>query len=120
MSQILGEGTHVPVVAPRGLDEILATFGDIFDYIGPDHTLDSRWQTEFLDRTTLPFPMVLSWNRTRTVHQITCHKLLAGVFADAFAQIRARACKTRSPALADAFHSARNAPALSFQHTPGE
>jgi hypothetical protein len=88
MSQILGEGTRVPVVAPRGLDEILATFGDIFDYIGPDHTLDSRWQTEFLDRTTLPFPMVLSWNRTRTVHQITCHKLLAGVFADAFAQIQ--------------------------------
>jgi hypothetical protein len=61
MSQILGEGTRVPVVAPRGLDEILATFGDIFDYIRSDHTLDPRWQTGFLDRAALPVPMVLSW-----------------------------------------------------------
>jgi hypothetical protein len=61
MSQILGEGTRVPVVAPRGLDEIVATFGDIFEYIHPDHSLDPRWQTDFLERTALPFPMVLSW-----------------------------------------------------------
>jgi hypothetical protein len=88
MSQILGEGTRVPVVAPRGLDEIVATFGDIFDYIHPDHSLDPRWQTDFLERTALPFPMVLSWDRTRTVHQITCHKVLSGIFADVFLQIQ--------------------------------
>ena len=88
MSQILGEGTRMPVPQPHGLDEILATFGDIFDYIHPGQTLDPRWQTDFLGRTTLPFPMVLSWDHTRTVHQITCHEILAGVFADVFAQIR--------------------------------
>ena|SRR6266404_1244833 len=66
MSQILGEGTRVPVPQPHGLYEILGTFGDIFDYIHPDHTLDPRWQTDFLESTTLPFPMVLS--RDRNAH----------------------------------------------------
>ncbi len=119
MSQILGEGTRVPVPQPHGLYEILGTFGDIFDYIHPDHTLDPRWQTDFLESTTLPFPMVLSRDRTRTVHQITCHKVLSGIVADVY-KFRVRVCKTKSPASAAAFHSARNEPAPSFQHTPGE
>jgi hypothetical protein len=88
MSQILGEGTRVPVPQPRGLDEIVAAFGDTFDYIGPDQTLDPSWQSDFPGRATLPFSMVLSWDRTRAVHQITCHKLLAGVLADEFAEIQ--------------------------------
>jgi hypothetical protein len=88
MSQILGEGTRVPVVSPHGLDEIVATFGDIFEYIHPDHTLNPRWQTDFLARATLPFPIVLSWDHTRAVSQFTCHKILTGIFADVFAQIQ--------------------------------
>jgi hypothetical protein len=88
MSQILGEGTRMPVPQPHGLDEILATFGDIFDYIHPDHTLDPRWHTDFLDRAPLPFSMALSWDRTRTVSQFTCHKILTGIFADVFIQIQ--------------------------------
>ena len=48
MSQILGEGQSVFIVSPHGLDQIRATFGDIFAYFHPDHTLDPRWQTDFL------------------------------------------------------------------------
>jgi hypothetical protein len=76
------------LVPPRGLDQILATFGDIFAYIATDHTLDPRWQNDFLERITLPFPMTLSWDRGRSVSQITCHKLLADLFEDVFTEIQ--------------------------------
>ena len=46
MSQILGEGTGVSIVAPHGLQEIRATFGDIFQCVLPDHTLDPRWEND--------------------------------------------------------------------------
>jgi hypothetical protein len=73
---------------PHGLEQILVTFGDIFDYIGPDHKPSSRWQTEFLERIPLPFPIALSWDKTRQVNQITCHKRLASIFAEVFSNIQ--------------------------------
>jgi hypothetical protein len=69
---------------PRGLDEVISTFGDIFAYVGLDHMLDPRWQNEFLDRVALPFPLPLSWDISRTVRQFTCHKLLVPIFAQVF------------------------------------
>jgi hypothetical protein len=115
MSQILGGGTRVPVPQPHGLDEILAIFGDIFEYIGPDHTLDSRWQAEHLDRAALPFPMVLSWDRTRNVNQITCHKILAGIFADVFAQIQSAGLQNKITSFGGcfSFRPQRTGPKLS-------
>jgi hypothetical protein len=65
MPPILGEPTRVSL-APHGLDQIRATFGDIFQYILSDHTLDPRWQSEFLTRVQL---------------QVTCHKLIADAFS---------------------------------------
>jgi hypothetical protein len=60
----------------------------IFAYVLPDHTLDPRWQTDFLQRITLPFPMTLSWDRSRSVSQITCHKRLCSIFAEVFSSIQ--------------------------------
>ena len=77
------------LVPPNGLDQILATFGDIFDYIGPDHTLNPRWQNEFLQRIALPFPLPLSWDMSRRINQMTCHKRLADVFTATFTAIQA-------------------------------
>ena len=60
--------TNSPAISlapPHGLDQIIATFGDIFAYIIADHTLDPRWQSEFLDRIALPFPMTLSWDHSQ-------------------------------------------------------
>ncbi len=76
------------LVPPHGLDQILATFGDIFAYIGPDHTLNPRWQGEFLRHIALPFPLALSWDMARRVTQITCQKRLAEVFTATFAAIQ--------------------------------
>ena len=80
MPPILGEPTRVSL-APHGLDQIRATFGDIFQYILSDHTLDPRWQSEFLTRVQLPFSLPLSWDKSRIVHQVTCHKLIADAFS---------------------------------------
>src|SRR5438874_1088163 len=76
------------LVPPHGLDQVLATFGDIFDYVGPDHTLNPRWQIDFLQRIALPFPLALSWDKSRRVNQITCHKRLSEIFTTAFLVIQ--------------------------------
>ena len=92
MSQSLGAGTTASgsgtLVLPHGLDQIVATFGDIFDYIAEDHTLDPRWQTDMLQTVPLPFAIPLSWDKSRSVQRITCHKLLAGRCAGVFASIQ--------------------------------
>jgi hypothetical protein len=86
MSQIL-EVPAVSIKPPHGLNEILATFGDIFSYVRSDHTLDPRWQVEQLIAMALPFPLALSWDPSRQVRRMTCHKLLQPVFEDVFQTI---------------------------------
>jgi hypothetical protein len=87
MPHIPGEGIGVSIAPPHGLDQIIGEFGDIFAYILADHTLDSRWETKFLDRIVLPFPMCLSWDKSRSVNQISCHKLTAAVFTGVLTKI---------------------------------
>src|SRR5579864_376079 len=87
MPETSASPTRVPIIPPHGLDEIRATFGDIFHYILSDHTLDPRWQTEFLTRIELPFQLPLSWDKSRLVGQMTCHRLVAPIFTDVFAQL---------------------------------
>jgi hypothetical protein len=76
------------LACPHGLDHIRATFGDTFQYVLPDHTLDPRWQDDFLVRITLPFPLPFSWDKSGTVTQMTCHQLMTGIFADVFERLR--------------------------------
>lgn len=74
MSQQMGTGaaSSVRVLAPpHRLDELVATFGDIFDYRHEDHTLNPIWQTDFLTTVPLPFPLTLSWDISRQVHTCT-------------------------------------------------
>jgi len=87
MSQLLGERTCVSIAPPHGLEQICASFGDIFKYIRSDHTLDVSWQTEFLTRIALPFTIPLSWDKSRAVSQIICHNLVADPFTTAFDEI---------------------------------
>jgi hypothetical protein len=83
-----GEASPATLVPPHGLDEVCATFGDIFGYIAKDHTLEAGWQSDFLARITLPFPLVVSWDHSQSVTAITCHKLLTKPFADVFDRIQ--------------------------------
>jgi D-alanyl-D-alanine carboxypeptidase len=88
MSDLSGEASPAALIPPHGVDEICATFGDIFQHITKDHTLDAGWQSGFLARMTLPFPLKVSWDHSQTVNAITCHKLLANVFAGVFDRLQ--------------------------------
>ena len=77
------------LTTPNGLEEILAAFGNIYEYIRTDGSLDPKWQTEFLARIALPFPLSLSWDQAIRVKQMTCHKLLTEVFSDLFRRVQA-------------------------------
>ncbi len=110
----------VLLACPEGLDQIRATFGDIFKYVLPDHTLDPRWQADFLALVALPFPLPLSWDKSRTVTEMTCHKLMASIFTGVFGRLQSTGCSKRSPASADASHFVRSALAPSCRRTPGE
>ncbi len=75
------------IAAPDGLEQIIATFGDIQKYVLRDGTLDPRWQTEFLALVALPFPLMLSFDHSKTITHFRCHTLLVGIFSDVFAKI---------------------------------
>ena len=72
---------------PNGMNQLVARFGDILAYIGEDHTLDPRWNSEMLSTLFLPFPLTLAWDRSRLVTRITCHKILQPVFHQCFENI---------------------------------
>ena len=88
MTYFSGEASPAALAAPHGLDEICATFGDIFGYIAKDHTLGVGWQADFLARITLPFPLTISWDHSQSVSAMTCHKLLVSVFTGVFDRLQ--------------------------------
>ena len=73
---------------PHGIEQIIATFGDIFAYLRTNHSLDPRWETDVLAEIALPFPIPLSWDRSHQVGRIRCHKLLQSIFRDVFDAIQ--------------------------------
>lgn len=75
---------------PHGLNAVLAEFGDIYAYLRDDGSLDPRWETDQLSRAPLPFPIPLSWDRTKQATSLYCHRKLAPVLADVFREIRRR------------------------------
>jgi hypothetical protein len=82
--------TEPALGAPHGLDEIMSVFGDIREYIGNDGQLEARWQLDFLERVALPFPLRLSWDPSRTITRMTCHRRMTHVFASALGRIQER------------------------------
>src|SRR5262249_32669048 len=85
------------------LEQIMQTFGDIYEYIRADGTLDPRWYTDFLVRAPLQFALRLAWDRATSVSQITCHKLLAEQFSQVFAEIRTGGLEDRVSTLGGCF-----------------
>jgi LysM repeat protein len=75
------------ITPPHGLDQIVAVFGDIFDYIGPDGVLDPQWESDYLAKVELPFSIRLSWDQTKVVKNLYCHKELIEIFPAVFADI---------------------------------
>jgi D-alanyl-D-alanine carboxypeptidase len=80
--------TEPLLVAPRGLEQITSSFGDIYEYIAKDGQLDARWPADFLQQMLLPFPLRLSWDLSRTITRMICHRRLTSVFGAAFGSIQ--------------------------------
>ena len=75
-------------LAPHGLEQIITDFGNIYDYLRDDGTLDPRWETDQLGRARIPFSLPLSWDQTKLAKSIYCHKKLIPVFTDVFAALK--------------------------------
>ncbi len=78
---------------PSGLPAILDTFGNIFEFIREDGSLDPRWEKTQLGRTPLPFPIAVSWDLSQTVKAVQCHLRLIDTLAAVFKTIDERGLK---------------------------
>ena len=76
------------LATPNGFEGVLATFGKIYDFIRDDGNLNPRWESKFLTRAPLPFSIPLSWDRSKKVSRLYCHKKLKTVFPAVFAEIQ--------------------------------
>lgn len=83
------------IAPPNGLDNILQTFGNIFDYLRDDGTLDQRWESDQLIRTSLPYAMPLSWDLTKRVANLYTHRKLKDLFPAVFREIELRGLKSQ-------------------------
>lgn len=96
-SPLAANGAPEPasLARPNGLDEILTTFGDIYQYIGEDGTLNPGWEAQFLTQTKLPFAIPLAWDKSKRVSRLQCHSKLRDIFPAAFSEIQKRGLESR-------------------------
>jgi len=83
------------LVAPAGLEQIIAAFGNIYDYLQSDGSLDPRWESDQLGRAPLPFSLPLSWDQTKMAKSVYCHKKLIPVFTDVFTAVQGEGLESR-------------------------
>jgi len=70
---------------PQGYQQILDCFGNIYDFFDEDGGFDeSAWCAEMMTTAKLPFPVALSWDHSRQIHKVRCHKKMAGIIQDVF------------------------------------
>jgi hypothetical protein len=72
---------------PAGLQNVLASFGSIYDFIRNDGTIDPRWEAQKIVRVELPFAIPLDWDPSKSASGIRCHALLAPLFTEVFRRI---------------------------------
>ena len=77
-----------PFAPPKGLPEIISTFGDISIFIKSDGTLSQPEMNNLLTTMELPYPMIYAYDSTITIKHITCHKKIAPIFMEVFNQIK--------------------------------
>jgi hypothetical protein len=79
-----------PANTPRCIEDLRRDFGDPLPLILPDGMIDSAWARSILATIDLPFPIPLSWDRTRSATRLRCHRKAASIFRDAFAKLKER------------------------------
>jgi hypothetical protein len=91
------------LVAPHGLGEIVATFGDIRNYVRPGGSLDPRWQADYLASVQLPFSLPLSWDLSKSVSRMTCHRRMVEIFASVFGLVQAGGLQSKTSSFGGCF-----------------
>lgn len=86
---------NISLATPNGLEEILATFGDIYQFITEDGRLDPHWESNHLGRVPLPFPIPLSWDPSHSITKLYCHKKLIEIFSEVFLRIEKKGLKNK-------------------------
>lgn len=96
MTELAVAGIPSPQLQPpQGLQQILTTFGDINNYVQPDGSLEPEWWTDYLSQAQVPFPLVLSFDHSRSVTHFSCHKLMVGVFENVFSEIQSQGLQSQ-------------------------
>jgi hypothetical protein len=88
-------GCSAKISPPNGLDGILMVFGNIYKYIQSDGTIAPSWESDYLARCRLPFPLKLAMDHSREVTAIYCHKKLIEVLPELFSDIRDKGLQDR-------------------------
>lgn len=83
------------LVPPHGLDEIIATFGNVQRFIRRDGSLFVGWEVENMVHVEIPFPLVLAWDTSKSITRFSCHKKLADIFAAVFQELLTSGLHTR-------------------------
>lgn len=76
--------TQKGLYRPHGLSEIFREFGDIRAYIRTDGTISPDWERLYLSSAVLPAPLPLSWEPTRRISTVRCHRRLVLRFEAVF------------------------------------
>lgn len=97
-AELLGRSEPISVaehdlVCPDGYKQIITTFGDVRSYVDSDGTLKPAWESDYMSRARLPFGIPLSWDKTKKVKRLYCHKELIDIFEDLFANIERKRLK---------------------------
>ena len=80
---------QTPLAQPQGYQQILDTFGNIYDFFDEDGCFDEKaWCDEMLATAKLPFPVALSCDHSRQIRKVRCHKNMVTIIADAFYAIQ--------------------------------
>lgn len=69
---------------PYELDEIILTFGDIFDFIDLNGSVKPSWADGRMGFASIPFEIPLSYYAGVRVNKIYCHKKLISIFTQVF------------------------------------
>ncbi len=98
--ELMGQSEPLPemgseLVSPHGYTNIISTFGDVRSFVKIDGTLGTAWSANHMGRAKLPFSIPLSWDKTKRVKNLYCHKKLIDIFEDVFSAIERKRLKKK-------------------------
>lgn len=87
--------SRAAVAPPNGLQEILATFGDIYKYLKADGTVDPKWEITQITSAPLPYPIPLAWDPSKQAKSMRVHRKLVTTIHDVFVAIEAAGLRSK-------------------------